>query len=171
MVVDRRRIETAAPDDTDAKQPYHAAERLAFKEAERLVRRCTETSRRMARDAVRAMIADLHTKGHPVVACGLLQAAGRPLPDLAGILASHALIHAAEGQLFRDVLAAGCRDHGLTVIEVRERDLITRCAADLQLSPRLITNRLAEIGRALGPPWRQDEKYATLAAWLALASA
>jgi len=26
------------------------------------------------------------------------------------------------------------------------------------------------MGRALGPPWRQDEKLATLAAWLALAA-
>jgi hypothetical protein len=29
---------------------------------------------------------------------------------------------------------------------------------------------LADIGRTLGPPWRQDEKYATLAGMLALAA-
>jgi hypothetical protein len=27
------------------------------------------------------------------------------------------------------------------------------------------------MGRSLGPPWRQDEKLATLAAWLVLAQA
>ncbi len=170
VVVDRRRLEIADPDDPDAKQPYHAAEPLAFAAAQRLVQGCTETSQRLARDAVGAMIADLRAAGHAVVTCGLLQGSGRPLPGLTGILASHALIHTAEGQMFREVLAAAGRHHGLPVVEIRERELMTRCMADLRLSPERVTQMLAELGRTLGPPWRQDEKYATLAAMLALAA-
>ncbi len=101
-VVHRRRIEIADAEDPDAKQPYHAAEGLDLGDAERLVRRCTQTSRRMARAAVGTLLAELRTAGHGVVGCGLLQGSGRALPDLAGILASHALIHTAEGQMFRE---------------------------------------------------------------------
>jgi hypothetical protein len=36
-------------------------------------------------------------------------------------------------------------------------------AADLQ-------QQITELGRSLGPPWRQDEKLASLAAWIALAA-
>jgi hypothetical protein len=31
-----------------------------------------------------------------------------------------------------------------------------------------LLRRLAELGRPLGPPWSQDEKFAALAAWLAI---
>jgi hypothetical protein len=150
--------------------PYHAAEPLDVAAAQRLVRRCIETSQRLARDAVGAMIAELRSAGHVVVGCGLLQGSGRSLPDLAGILASHALIHAAEGQMFRDALAAAARHHKLAVIEIREGELMTRCTADLRLSSERAPRMLADIGRTLGPPWRQDEKYATLAGMLALAA-
>jgi len=169
-VVDRRRIEIADTEDPDAKQPYHAAEGLDIEDAERLVRRCTQTSQRLARAAVGTMLTELRAAGYGVVGCGLLQGPGRALPGLAGILASHALIHTAEGQMFRDILAEAGRHHDLPVIEVRERELMVRCATDLDLSADKLTRRLAEMGRALGPPWRQDEKFATLAAWLALAA-
>ena len=169
-VIDRRRLEIADPEDGDAKQPYHAAEGLDLAEAERLVRRCTESSRRLARAAVGAMRAGLQASGHSVVGCALLLGSGRTLPDLAGILASHAMIHTAEGQMFRDVLAEAGRHHDLPVLAVRERELMARCTADLGLSEDQIARRLTELGRALGPPWRQDEKLATLAAWLALAA-
>jgi hypothetical protein len=169
-VVHRRRIEIADAEDPDAKQPYHAAEGLDLGDAERLVRRCTQTSQRLARAAVGTTLTELRAAGHSVVGCGLLQGSGRALPGLAGILASHALIHTAEGQLFRDILTEAGRHHGLPVVEVRERELMARCAVDLGLSADKLTRRLAEMGRALSPPWRQDEKLATLAAWLALAA-
>ena len=168
-VVGRRRIEIADAGDPDAKQPYHAAEGLDLEDAERLVRRCTQSSQRLARAAVGAMLVELRAAGHSVVGGGLLQGSGRALPSLAGILASHALIHTAEGQMFRDILAEAARHHDLPVIEVRERELMAHCATD-GLSADKLTRRLAEMGRALGPPWRQDEKLATLAAWLALAA-
>jgi hypothetical protein len=171
QVVDRRRLEIADAGDPDAKQPYHAAEALDRADAERLVRRCTQTSQRLARAAVGAMLTELRAAGHGVVGCGLLQGSGRALPDLAGILASHALIHTAEGQMFRDVLAEAGRHHDLPVIAVRERELMARCTADLGLPADKLMRRLAEMGRAIGPPWRQDEKLATLVAWLALAAA
>jgi hypothetical protein len=170
-VVERRRLTIADPGDADAKQPYHAAEDLDSDAAERLVSRCIETSQQLANEEVKRLLADLRASGHGVVGCGLLQGSGRTLPGLAGILASHALIHTAEGQMFRDVLAAAVRHHRLPLTDIRERELMARCAADLRLSAERVTCMLAEMGRSLGPSWRQDEKYATLAALLALAAA
>jgi hypothetical protein len=40
----------------------------------------------------------------------------------------------------------------------------------LRLRPDDLTRRMVELGRSLGAPWSQDEKLATLVAWLALAS-
>jgi hypothetical protein len=45
---------------------------------------------------------------------GLLLSSSRPLPkELTAILASHALIHTAEGEMYRDVLRSGCEKAGV----------------------------------------------------------
>jgi hypothetical protein len=118
---------------------------------------------------VRAAVAELRARGHEAVAGGLLLAGGRPLPGLRDVLASHALIHAAEGELFRDALRRASHRCGLRVAEVRERELEQRAARSLRRPVAELGRRLAEWGRALGPPWTLDEKRAALVAWLALA--
>jgi len=114
------------------------------------------------------MVEDLRQLGHPVHGCGLLLASGRPLPPLAKILASHPLLHTAEGELFRDALRAACRDCGLPIVTVKERELFPLAAADLRLPAERIEHHLAAMGKGIGPPWRQDQKLAAVAAWLAL---
>lgn len=167
-ILDRRRIELVDPEMP--RQPYHAAEPLALEKAEALVTRCVRAARLRAQQALRAVIDDLRKQGHVTVACGNLQASGRPLPSLAETLASHALIHAAEGQLFRDALSHAAEHWRLPVTGVREREILTRAAAQFGFSPEQLQHRLNDMGRAIGPPWRQDEKYAALAAWLSLSN-
>jgi hypothetical protein len=166
--VQRRRVELvrSAP-----RQPFHAAEGLAFAEAEDLVRRATAEAAALAEAVVRDAVAQLRAAGHSPVAAGLLLAAGRPLRGLREILASHALIHAAEGELFRDVLRRASRACGLALVEAGERELEDRASLSLRRSPAEIRARLAEWGKALGSPWTQDEKRAALVAWLALSEA
>ncbi len=166
MVV-RRRIELSR---RTPRQPFHAAEGRPFAAAEDLIRRATDEATALAERAVREAAAELRAAGHEPVAGGLLLAGGRPLPGLREVLASHALIHAAEGELFRDVLRQASRACGLRVAEVKERDLDERAARWLRRSPAELRRRLAEWGKALGPPWTQDEKRAALVAWLALAA-
>lgn len=168
-VIDRRRIELAEP-GPDSMQPYHAAAELDLKEAEQFVRRCAERARFLAQLALRAVIADLGKKGHVVAGCGLLLGSGRPATTLAATLASHALIHTAEGQLFRDALTHASEHCGLPVTGVKERELFARAAAELGVPVDELQLKVTELGRPLGPPWRQDEKYAALAGWLALAA-
>jgi hypothetical protein len=58
-------------------------------------------------------------------------------------------------------------NHGLPVVVVKEKELIARAAKDIGISGELIDQHLQRMGKAIGPPWRQDEKHASLAAWIA----
>src|ERR1035437_5126042 len=100
-VLKRRRIVIADPEIPGSKQPYHAAAELPFPEAEALVRRTIESSRALAREAMAATVAALRSQGHEVAGCGVVLGSGKALPGLEGILASHALIHTAEGEMDR----------------------------------------------------------------------
>jgi hypothetical protein len=155
-ILERKRIELIA--DGFPAQPYHAAERLPFAEAEALIHRSLEQAKRLALEALQPMIAQ---HKYEVTACGILFASGRPLPNLASTLASHALIHTAEGEHYRAALIHAAEHCGLRVTRVKEKDALANTVPGLQKD-------LARLGREIGPPWRQDEKLATVAAWLAL---
>jgi hypothetical protein len=157
-VLERRRIEIADPEMPGSKQPYHAAAELPLSKAEAVVRKAIESSRALALEAMSAMVKALRSQGHEVAGCGLLLGSGKALPALDGILASHALIHTAEGEMFRDVLVWAARECRLPVTAVREKAIE---ATSLK--------RIGSLGKLIGPPWTQDQKYATLAALAALA--
>ena len=164
----RRRIEMREHGAAGPSQPYHAAAGLDLCEAEQLVERSAASAAGHAADGLRGMVEDLRARGHRVTGCGLLLGSGRPLPPLERILAAHPLLHTAEGELFREALRAAGRTCGLPIAEVKERDLITTAAARLHLAPAQLERHIATMGKAIGPPWRQDEKFAAIAAWLAL---
>ncbi len=169
VVIDRRRIELADAAIPGSMQPYHAAEPMKLKDAEACIQRSIDQARRLAQRALHAAIDELRKSGHEVAGCGILLASGRPAPALAAILASHALIHTAEGELFRDALRYASERCKLPVTAVKERDLFERAAAELRIPSGELQRRVAEMGRAIGPPWRQDQKLAALVGWLALA--
>ena len=160
-VIGRRRIELADAAIPGAKQPYHAAEPLPFAEAEEFLNRSVASSRQMAREGLASLVRELGPC--ELAGCGVLLGSGRALPALANVLASHALIHAAEGEMYRDVLVHSAGQIGLRVTGIREKEILERA------SP--LAARLTELGKAIGPPWTQDQKLATLAAWIALKAA
>jgi len=167
-VITRRRIEMVDRGRPGPAQPYHASVGLDIREAQRIVGDCAARAAALATTGLRAMVEDLRALGHEVTGCGLLLASGRPLPALESILASHALIHTAEGELFREALRAACRACGLRVAGVKERDLFTLAAVDLGITTQRIEEHVTAMGKAMGPPWRQDEKFAAVAAWMAM---
>jgi hypothetical protein len=168
-VIERRRIEIADPAIEGSTQPYHAAARLNLKEAEEFLKRCADSATSLSEGAVRALIDNLREESHEVLGSGILLGAGRPAPALAATLASHALIHTAEGDFFRRALTQGIERCGLPLTAVRERELWARSTQGLHMALDTLEHAVAEMGRAVGPPWRQDEKYAALVGWLALA--
>ncbi|MQA84331.1 MAG: hypothetical protein GEV03_06835 [Streptosporangiales bacterium] len=168
-VVERRRIELGDPSLPD--QVYHAARELDIEAAADLVRRAEGAVAATAAHGLGEFVADLRAGGHEVTAAGL-PTAGAHLPESLGkILASHALLHAAEGDLVRGALIEAASGQGLTVYRAAARDLVAHACAALGYDERTLGRMLDDLGRAIGPPWRRDEKDATLAAWLALKSA
>lgn len=166
----RRRIEIASPAIEGSRQPYHAAEGLGLAAAEKLIRRCEEGSRKLALEALRAAIAEVEAGGHVVGGCGLLLSSGRPLENLADTLSSHAKIHTADGEHFRDAIARAAGQCGLPVTRVRERDAWETAAGKLNVPVEDFQRRIVSLGKTLGPPWRADEKLATAVGCIALAS-
>ena len=165
-VGERRRIEIADGAVPGSKQPFHAAEDLELPQAEALIRRCRERSEALATAAIRTLVAEL---GETPVASGLVAGSGRPLPGLDAILRSHALLHTAEGEFYRDVIARASEACSLAVKRVPEREIWDRGAALFHQPADALRAQIDSLGRTLGPPWRQDEKLAALAAWIALA--
>jgi hypothetical protein len=166
-VVDRRRIEMA--DDPRARQPYHAAEDLPPVRAAALLARFAHRARERAVAGLGDALGDLRAKGYEVVGALVLTASGRPLPALESVLASHALIHTADGEHFRDALASASGQHRLSVTRIPEKELLARAEAALRRPARELQAVVTAWGKALGPPWTQDQKLSALGAWTLLA--
>ncbi len=164
-ILARGRMELCDPAIKGSKQPFHEAEPLSFAAGASHIERCRNSS-----DALAARVTKKIMETHPEIrACCVLDSSGRKLPDLKAILASHALIHSAEGEFYRDVVARASEKADVPVMRVRERDL--ESAADALPGTAVARKqRLVVFGKQVGTPWRQDEKLAALAAWLALAS-
>lgn len=170
-IVLRRRVGMTDADDARAKQPYHAAEGMGVLEARAFLEGLSERATTLAAEGLGAAVGELRRAGCAPRALGVLQAAGRLPPDLSSILASHAFIHTADGEHFRDALARAGEGLGLAVTRLRERDLEASASAALGVRPAALKERVSRLGRELGPPWTADQKLAALLAWLLLAQA
>jgi hypothetical protein len=170
-ILDRRRIVTADPAIAGAKQPYHHASHLELSEAERYLASCTATSSRMASMAIEEVVRELDGRGHRIVGASVLLASGRPLPPVAKILASHPLIHTAEGEFFRHAARRGCEDLQIPVTAIRERELDEQAEAAFGSEASRLRASIARLGSSIGPPWTKDHKAAALAAALILTRA
>jgi hypothetical protein len=152
-------------------QVFHAAREVDRQEAAQLVDWAAGEVGGLAVAGVGAVVAALRARGQYAVAAGILVAGTAVPAELTRILASHALLHAAEGDLYCRALADGADRHGLTLTLVPVRELTARAAGELGVDAAAVRDQLAALGRELGAPWRRDEKDATLAAVLALAAA
>jgi hypothetical protein len=150
------------------RQPYHTAKRMGADKGGEFISSVTSAVKRLAEEAIRSLQSSLHKENYELSRCGLLLASGRVLPSLDKILASHALIHTADGELFREALLDASRSCGLPPFTIRERDLLDTASRTFRIRPAVLTRRLTDLGKPFGAPWSQDEKFAALAAWLAL---
>jgi hypothetical protein len=162
-IVDRRRIVVVEPTMEGAKQPYHFAEKLPFAEAERHLQKCAVASERLALKAIRDVLEAVNARAYRIVGCAMLLASGRALPVLPNILASHALVHTAEGEFFRNIVRRACEHCRLPVEGFRERELDQRANATFGKAAAGLRQRIFSLGKAVGSPWTQDEKTAALA--------
>lgn len=151
--------------------PYHAAEGLASAAARASVERSIAASHRLAADGIRDAVRRATDAGYQVCGCAVLVGAGIPSWSTEEILAAHVRMHAAEGELFRDVLVAGARACGIEPTTLREKAALDDAARRLALPRAQLDQRLKALGKSAGPPWGKDQKEAAAAALVALAGA
>jgi hypothetical protein len=166
VVVDRRRVELV--DDDVPAHVFHAAQELELGDARALVRRAERTAARAAARAIRAVTGDLRKVGLDVVGMGLGVAPARTPSALEKVLASHALVHAAEGELYRDALTEAGERCRLPVATLPRKEIAACAAKELGVRSAHLDTELTRMGREVGAPWRQEQKEAALAAWVAL---
>src|SRR5438105_11476398 len=157
-VIARRRVTITPPGAPGANQPYHFAENLELPEAETFLGNCFAASKRLAMAAVGDVVGELHGRQYRVIGSGVLLASGRPLPPLSKILASHALIHAAEGEFFREAFLKACEGLDIPVTGIRERNLDECVQATFGKAAARMSRQISTVGRSLGPPWTKDQK-------------
>ncbi|MGA2301267.1 MAG: hypothetical protein ABSG77_11320 [Candidatus Acidiferrum sp.] len=167
VVLHRQRVQLVETFTYRFRQPYHTGEKMALAAAREFIAGVREQGRELAYRAIHGLELELEGRGYRLTRGALLLASGRPLLELEKILASHALIHTADGELFRECLLYASARCGLAVVSMRERELLEQAAKALHAPRPSLLRRVSELGRPFGAPWSQDEKFATLAAWLA----
>jgi len=167
-VIDRRRISLIEPGSPGGVQPYHVARTMELAKAEEFISAVIVAIDHSALLAVRLFAEAIGREGHSVTSCGIVLASGHAPPSLESALRSHAMVHTAEGELYRSAIAKASKFLNWRCVRVPERDLYKFAAKQLDIPEPKLKTRTTEMGRSQGSPWSADEKCATLVAWLAL---
>ena len=164
----RRRIELLPPGGSIPRFVYHRAAELSLSEAADLVHCAEATSQETALIAVKAVLEHLRPLVRVVKAAGI-PCGSRPEPDdLSAVLRSHPMIHTAEGALFQRAISSACRECGLAVVLIREREVWLKAASAWSLKEAELRKQVEDLRKSVGAPWGADQKTATAFAVLAL---
>jgi len=168
-ILDRRRVEMIfGTDPQERRFTYHAAAKLTLDAAQRFVLETEKIALSRAKEKLAAAIRDLRERGYEVVASGTILG-NRPFSSpLEATLRSHSLLHAAEGDLFRQAIIGASEALGVPVTRVPAREIYSEAVKHLAVSLEVLRGRLVELGREVGKPWTQDQKESLLVALLAL---
>jgi hypothetical protein len=165
-VLAKTRIDVATTFEEGA--VFHVSQALSLAAARKLVERSERTFTERAEAQLDAFIAQLDALHGEVVAAGMVAPMAKELPPFEKILKSHALVHSAEGELYRRVFSEAAAALGYRPVRIPPDQLAARLAAGLGLTLAKLDARLAALGKASGRPWAADQKQAALVAWLAL---
>jgi hypothetical protein len=164
-LIERRRITFATGNE---RMVFHRAEQTDIETARLLIEEVRAATEANAAREIGALVEDLKRDGVSVSVAVVPEAINKLPEALEDILRVHARMHAAEGNFYRAVVATACARVGLAVHRAVERELPALAADVLGVNIAAVEARLKTMGAALGPPWSEDFKLATLAAWLHL---
>ncbi len=165
VVLDRRRV-VLCPEDLPS-QVYHHAQGLSPARAVRAVVD-VEDAVDITTTRVIAELAECAAGHGELVAVGIV-GEPRDVPDLKRVLASHALLHLAEGELYRSALDEAAQERALRVSLLHPKGTIEHAASTLGVTTAALTTTLTGLRRTVGAPWQADHRAATAAALVALA--
>jgi len=164
----RRRVVIIDSKIPGSAQPYHYVEKKEISAAEKHLAQGASVSGDLAFQGLARLSAELKELDLAPKAAVILLNSARPLPDLHGILASHALIHTAEGEFFRQAFRSAFEKLNIPVTGIRARDLNDCAVRAFGKDAPQVQKRIDGMGRTLGPPWTKDQKTAALAAAIVL---
>jgi hypothetical protein len=167
----RTRVELRDPEGHVPRNPYHAARGLEPAAAAELVEAAERIAAEQAAVAVERTVREARETGAVVDSCSVVVGATAGAPRLESILASHALVHAAEGRLYQRALLQGAESLGLAAVAVPKRSIWEEGEGALGVAQDELRHSIDQLRRELGPPWAEDQKLAALAGWIALAMA
>ena len=148
---------------------YHAARALEPAAAADLVEAAARIAAEQATAALGRVLQEARDEGAVVRSCAVVVGRSAGQTRLETILASHALVHAAEGRLYQRALLQSAASRGLETVPIPKRSLWEEGEAALGIAEDELRHRIDELRRQIGPPWAEDQKLAALAAWIALA--
>ena len=158
-----RRERVTFVEDAAVQEPYHVAVSLPLDEAPPFIASVQETAVSVATATMTALASELGS----VTAVGVV-GGDRRLPDLTRILAKHALLHAAERDLYERAVIEGAKRAGLRLATIPATGKLFEQASqalDVELEPVL-----KALGTSIGKPWQKEHREATAVALLALRS-
>jgi hypothetical protein len=167
-LIQRCRISVIDPKTPGASQPYHFAQNKSDPEAQIYLTNCAAIAHHLAFEALRNIINELRQREFTPTNCAIVLASGRALPELSKILASHSLIHTAEGEFFRQAFWKAGEQLNLRITGIPERDLDTSAEKAFGSRAPQLRQKITDLGKSVGPPWTTDQKTASLAALLTL---
>ena len=138
---------------------------------EKYLANCAAVSERLALAAVEEVVRELAARRYRIAGSAVLLASGRPLPSLSKILASHPLIHTAEGEFFHHAVRKACERLKIPGAAIPERELDKRAKTAFGNAASRVQRRISSLGSSIGPPWTKDHKAAALAAAMIMARA
>jgi hypothetical protein len=168
-ILKRSRITIVDRKAAGGAQPYHFAQGQSLPAAERHLAQCAANSEKLAFEGLREVVDEIGHGVPAIAGCAILMASGRALPDLSKILASHPLIHTAEGEFFRQAFWKAAERLDIPVTGFRERDLAQEAQIAFGKAAGQAARTISNLAKVVGPPWTADQKLATLAALLLLA--
>ncbi len=168
-VILRSRAELGDPSGRIRRAVYHSARGLEPAAAAALIEAAERIAAEQATAAFERMLREATDDGTIVRSCAVTVGTRARGARLESILASHALVHAAEGRLYQGALLQSAEARGLDTIAIPERSIWEQGEAALGVAADELRHWIDQLRRELGPPWAQDQKLAALAAWIALA--
>jgi hypothetical protein len=168
-VLFRGRAELGDPTERVRRNVYQSSRALDPAAAAVLVETAERIAAGRAAAALERTVREARDEGVAVRSCAVVVGTFPAGARLESILASHALAHAAEGQLYQGALLQGAASCGLDTVAVPKRSIWDQGETALGIAQDELRHWIDQLRREVGPPWAQDQKLAALAAWIALA--
>jgi len=167
-VLVRRRVELLPPGTSVPRFVYHKAAELPASQAATVIQEAETASLEAARCALKDVLDYLCSLSLVVKGVGI-PCGSRPVPtDLSAVLRSHPLIHTAEGALFQQAIVSACKEHKLSMMAVREREVWQSAATAWHMKEAGLRKQVDGMRKTVGAPWGTDQKTAMAFAVLAL---